>query len=212
MSNNLHIIGLQFSAFTRIVQFCCEEIGLAYSLGTHFAGKEFGVRTPALKTLNPFAKIPVLIDEGRILYESQAICRYLDCHYNESRLQPGDAWMRAQLDQWCGAIASYVDKNIVRNYLLEFRFPKGEGGNVRLDVVEAAVPEVLDTVDILEQQLADGPFLLGDEFTLADIMLMPSLHYLLQVPDNQRLIKMGSPLRTYISTILARPAAKNVFI
>lgn len=208
----VHIIGVQFSAFTRIVQFCCEEIGLAYSLGSEFNGQDFGIRTPALKTLNPFAKIPILIEQGKILYESQAICRYLDNQYNQSRLQPGDAWQRAQIDQWCGAIANYVDKNIVRNFLLEFRFPKGENGSVRKDVVAAAIPEIVNTVKILEDQLASQPFLLGNQLTLADIMLMPSLHYLSIAPHNQEILKADSPLRTYIKNILQRPSAKNVFI
>lgn len=208
----VHIIGVQFSAFTRIVQFCCEEIGLAYSLGSEFNGQDFGIRTPALKTLNPFAKIPILIEQGKILYESQAICRYLDNQYNQSRLQPGDAWQRAQIDQWCGVIANYVDKNIVRNFLLEFRFPKGENGSVRKDVVAAAIPEIVNTVKILEDQLASQPFLLGNQLTLADIMLMPSLHYLSIAPHNQEILKSDSPLRTYVKNILQRPSAKNVFI
>lgn len=208
----VHIIGVQFSAFTRIVQFCCEEIGLAYSLGSEFNGQDFGIRTPALKTLNPFAKIPILIEQGKILYESQAICRYLDNQYNQSRLQPGDPWQRAQIDQWCGVIANYVDKNIVRNFLLEFRFPKGENGSVRKDVVAAAIPEIVNTVKILEDQLASQPFLLGNQLTLADIMLMPSLHYLSIAPHNQEILKADSPLRTYVKNILQRPSAKNVFI
>lgn len=79
---SVQIIGVQYSAFTRAVQFCCEEIGLTYKLGTQINGQEFGMRTAALKTLNPFAKIPVVIEQGKTLYESQAICRYLDNQYN----------------------------------------------------------------------------------------------------------------------------------
>lgn len=209
---SVHIIGVQYSAFTRAVQFCCEEIGLAYSLDTQIDGQDFGMRTPALKTLNPFAKIPVVIDKGRVLYESQAICRYLDNQYNQSRLQPGDAWQRGKIDQWCGVIANYVDKNIVRNFLLEFRFPKGENGSVRMDIVATAMPEIVRTVKILEDQLADQPFLLGSQLTLADIILMPSLHYLSTAPYNQELLKADSPLRSYVRNILDRPSAKNVFI
>lgn len=208
----VHIIGVQFSVFTRAAQFCCEEIGLPYSLGSEYEGKEFGLRSPALKTLNPFSKVPVLIDQGRILYETHAICRYLDSHYNQSHLQPGDAWQRAQMDQWCGVIANYVDKSIVRNFLLEFRLPRGENGSVRNDVVAAAMPEILNIVKILEAQLADQPFLLGEQLTLADIMLMPSLHYLSIAPHNQELLKIDSSLRTYVKNILERPSAKKVFL
>ena len=212
MANSLHIVGVQFSSFTRIVQFCCEEIGLNYSLGTTVNGQDFVPRSAAIQTLHPFGKIPILLDNGKALFETQAICRYLDNHYNQSRLQPVDAWQRAQVDQWCAAITAYVDKNIIRNYILEFRFPKGNNGSVRMDVAEAAMPDIIATVKILEKQLATRQFLVGDQFTLADIMLMPALHYLSLAPNNLALLRQDSPLRDYLKNLLERPAAKKVFI
>jgi len=212
MANSLHIVGVQFSSFTRIVQFCCEEIGLNYSLGTAVNGQDFVPRSAAIQTLHPFGKIPILLDNGKALFETQAICRYLDNRYNQSRLQPVDAWQRAQVDQWCAAITAYVDKNIIRNYILEFRFPKGNNGSVRMDVAEAAMPDIIATVKILEKQLATRQFLVGDQFTLADIMLMPALHYLSLAPNNLALLRQDSPLRDYLKNLLERPAAKKVFI
>lgn len=212
MSHSIQIIGVQFSSFTRAVQFCCEEIGVEYTLGTQLNGEECGLRTSGLKTINPFGKIPVLIHEGRALYETQSICRYLDNTFNQSRLQPTDPWQRAKVDQWCAAITAYIDKNIVRNYLLEFLFPKGENGTVRRDVVNAAIPEVANTVSILEAQLGDKEFLIGNQFTLADVMLMPVVHYLSGGPNNQELVSANSPVRDYVQRLLTRPAAQKVFI
>lgn len=211
MVHSVHIIGVQFSSFTRAVQFCCEEIGVEYTLGTQLNGEECGLRTPGLKTINPFGKIPVLIHESRALYETQSICRYLDNSFNFSRLQPADPWARAQVDQWCAAITAYVDKNIVRNYLLEFLFPKGESGSVRKDVVNAAMPEVANTISILEKQLSDNDYLIGNQFTLADVMLMPVVHYLSVGPNNEELVSANSLVRTYVKRLLARPAAQKVF-
>lgn len=208
----IDIIGVQFSSFTRSVQFCCEEIGIRYTLSVEHKGVDVGMRTPGLNALNPFGKVPVLIDSGRVLYETQSICRYLDNQFNRSRLQPEEPWLRAQVDQWCAAITAYVDKAIVRNYLLEFLFPKGEGGRVRKDVVAAAIPEVIKTVGILEQQLGKNNYLVANQFTLADVLLLPSIHYLSGAPNNQDLISAKSPLRDYVSRLLARPAAKKVFM
>jgi glutathione S-transferase len=212
MNHQIHIVGVQFSTFTRAVQFCCEEIGLGYSLGSTVDGIDHGLRTPGLKSLNPFGKVPVLIDKGRALYETQSICRYLDNVYNHARLQPEDPWQKAQVDQWCAAITAYVDKTIVRNYLLEFLFPKGEQGRVREDVVAAAMPEVIAIVEILERQLGAREFLVGDQFTLADIMLAPVVNYLVGAPHHVDLVKKDSVLRAYNSRILARSGARNVFI
>lgn len=208
----VHIVGVQFSSFTRAVQFCCEEIGLQYTLGTQVDGKNYALRTPELGALNPFSKVPVLLDAGRAIYETQSICRYLDNQYNQSRLQPADAWQKAQVDQWCAAITAYVDKVIVRNYLLEFLFPKGENGSVREDAVAAAIPEVIHIVDVLERQLGERNFLVGDQMSLADVMLAPIVTYLVKAPHNSDLVKQGSVLRIYAERILARPSAKNVFI
>lgn len=212
MTDSVHIIGVQFSSFTRVAQFCCEEVGVPYTLGTQLNGEECGLRTPGLKTINPFGKVPVLIHEGRALFETQSICRYLDNTFNQSRLQPTDPWQRAQVDQWCAAITAYVDKNIVRNYLLEFLFPKGEGGSVRKDAVNAAMPEVANTISILEKQLGANDYLIANQFTLADVMLMPVVHYLSGGPNNEELVSANSPVRAYVQRLLTRPTARNVFI
>lgn len=212
MNHQVHIVGVQFSSFTRAVQFCCEEIGLGYSLGTIVDGVEYGLRTPGLKSLNPFTKVPVLLDNGRALYETQSICRYLDNTYNRGGLQPQDPWQKAQVDQWCAAITAYVDKAVVRNYLLEFLFPKGENGSVREDIVAAAMPDVMAVVEIVERQIATREFLVGNQFSLADVMLAPVVNYLVGGPHNADLVQKDSVLRAYTARILARPAAKNVFV
>lgn len=212
MTYSVGVIGVQFSSFTRAVQFCCEEINIKYTLGTQLNGEECGLRTPRLKSINPFGKVPVLISEGRALYETQSICRYLDNTFNQSRLQPADAWQRAQVDQWCAAITAYIDKNIVRNYLLEFLFPKGEGGSVRQHEVAAAIPEVSNTISIIEKQLGNNEFLIANQFTLADVMLMPVVHYLSVGPNNQELLNIDSPIRAYVTRMLGRPAAQKVFV
>jgi glutathione S-transferase len=212
MNHQVHIVGVQFSSFTRAVQFCCEEIGLGYSLSTIVDGVEHGLRTPGLKSLNPFAKVPVLLDKGSALYETQSICRYLDNAYNRGGLQPQDPWQKAQVDQWCAAITAYVDKAVVRNYLLEFLFPKGENGSVREDIVAAAMPDVMAVVEIVERQIATREFLVGNQFSLADVMLAPVVNYLVGGPHNADMVQKDSVLRAYTARILARPAAKNVFV
>lgn len=212
MNQQLHIVGVQFSAFTRAVQFCCEEIGVNYTLGAVINGQEYRMGSQALKPLNPFIKMPILLDGERVLYETQSICRYLDNTYNQARLQASDPWQKTQVDQWCAAITAYVDKVIVRDYLLEFLFPKGENNSVRMDAVAAAIPAVINLVEILEQQLGERDFLVGEQFTLADIMLAPALTYLVAGPNNTDLVKSNSVLRKYAARLLARPAAKSVFI
>jgi glutathione S-transferase len=212
MQPTIQIIGVQFSSFTRSVQLCAEEIGLSYNLGVSLAGKEYGFRSSELSSINPFGKVPVLIQGDRVLYETQSICRYLDASFNQSRLQLQDPWLRAQVDQWCAAISVYIDRNIVRNYLLEYLFPQGDNGSVRMDKVEAALPDIANTLAILTQQLGANNFLVGNQFSLADILLIPSLHYLTEAPHGAQLIAADSSLRDYVQRIVGRPAGVSVFI
>jgi glutathione S-transferase len=67
-------------------------------------------------------------------------------------------------------------------------------------------------VGILEQQLGERDFLVGDQFTLADVMLAPMANYLVTGPHHADLVKQDSALRRYANRMLARSATKNVFI
>jgi len=58
-------------------------------------------QTPEFRKKNPIALLPVLeLADGKILRESMAICRYIEELYPEPNLFGGDAWERAQIEQW----------------------------------------------------------------------------------------------------------------
>ncbi|MES2676132.1 MAG: glutathione S-transferase family protein [Pseudomonadota bacterium] len=212
MTNHVHIYGKHISNFVRSVQLCCEELGIQYTLGLDVKDQTIELKSPEHFALNPFGKLPILLHGEHVLYETQAICRYLVDSFSGVALQPKDAWQRAQVDQWCAAITLYIDKWVIRDYLVEFVFPKGENGRVRMDVAQAAMPAIIHAVKILEDQLGADDFLVGNEYSLADILLAPILFYLVAGPNNSDLVSANSPLRNYIAKIQARPAAKNVLV
>ena len=212
MISHVHIYGKHFSSFVRSVQLCCEELGIQYTLGIEVDSHMIEFKSSEHLALNPFGKMPILIHDGRALYETQAICRYLIDNFSGTALQSQDIWQRAQVDQWCSAITSYIDKYVIRDYLMEFVFPKGDKGSVRMDVAQAAMPAIINAVKILESQLGNNDYLVGDEYSLADILLVPVLHYLIGGPNNSDLVSANSSLRTYVARIQARLAAKNVFV
>jgi glutathione S-transferase len=212
MTNQVHIYGKHISNFVRSVQLCCEELAIPYTLGLEVEEQTIAFKSPQHFALNPFGKMPVLLHNEHVLYETQTICRYLVDNFSGTTLQAKNAWHRAQVDQWCSAITLYVDKCVVRDYLLEFVFPKGENGSVRMDIAQAAMPAIINMVSILEHQLGNDDFLVGNNYSLADILLAPILHYLVGGPHNSDLVNAHSPLRTYIARIEARPAAKIVFV
>lgn len=212
MTASVHIVGPQFSTFVRSVQLCCEEKGIAYSLGAELDGRLMVLHSAEHYALHPFGKVPILLHGERRLIETASICRYLDAAFEGPALQPETTWQRAQVDQWTGLLALYVDQALVRRYLLEFVFPKGEGGSVREDAVAAAQPEVVRHMNLLEQQLAQGDYLVGDDFTIADAIAAPMLDYLAGMPAAKDLMAETPHLMAYIERLRARPAAAKVLV
>lgn len=212
MATPVHIVGPQFSTFVRSVQLCCEEKGIPYTLGAETDGRPLVMHSSEHFALHPFGKVPILLHGERRLIETPSICRYLDAAFDGPALQPEDPWLRAQVDQWTGVLALYVDQALVRRYLLEFVFPKGVHGAVREDAVAAAQPEVVRLLGLLEQQLAQGDYLVGDDFTIADAIAAPMLDYLADMPAAKDLLAETPRLMAYIARLRARPAAARVLV
>ncbi|HEY6528735.1 MAG TPA: glutathione binding-like protein [Cellvibrionaceae bacterium] len=74
------------------------------------------------------------------------------------------------------------DLIFVRQYLLEFVFPKGENGQLRDDVVQAVTPAVKNHLALLSTALSNKYFWVGDQLSLADLLLLPMLDYSLALP------------------------------
>lgn len=208
----VHILGPSFSNFVRSVMLTCEEKDISYSVGVEHEGRHYEIRSPELRALNPFDKVPVLFHGERVLYESAAICRYLDATFPGPALQPEDPWQRAQVDQWCSALAVQVDQAIVRRYLLEFIMPRIMGGEVDEARVRAAEPGVARVLAILEGQLRDDGYLVGDTFTLADALAAPMLDYVVDMPPARALVSEVPRVQAYVARLRARESGQRVLV
>jgi glutathione S-transferase len=205
-----HIFGPTFSTFVRSVMLCCEEKGIDYSVGLTLNGAEVPFKSEGHFSLHPYGKVPVLVLGEHRLFESASICRYLDEIFPGADLQPADPWQRARVDQLCAEVSGYVYQALVVGLLLEFAFPKGEGGAVRLDKVEQALPEAVRIIERLEDVLGGNAFIAGNGYTIADALLIPILDYLVRLPVADRVLSADSGLRRYIQRIQNRPASQGV--
>lgn len=210
MTLQVEILGPQFSTFVRSVMLCCEEKGIAYHTGMQLGGKDVEFKGEEHLAINPLGKLPVIHHKGRFLYETGPICRYLDSAFEGQALQPQDLYAKSIVDQWCQVISTQVDRVIVRDYLLEFAFPKGEKGAIRMDKVADAQPNVIAVLDILEQQIGDQAFICGDQFTIADALLIPMLDYLAGLPHGDQLLRADMRLTAYIGRMQKRASCQNV--
>jgi len=95
----LKIWGRNNSVNVQKVLWCCEEMGVKYERLD--AGGPFGVvNTPQYRTLNPNGLVPTIEDGGFVLWESNAIVRYLTAKHSPGKLWPEDLKIRAEADRW----------------------------------------------------------------------------------------------------------------
>lgn len=127
------------------------------------------VKRPAeLKTLNPFMRVPVLEVNGTPVRESSAICEWLEETHPDPPLWPEDPTQKAWLRGW----TTWLDNDPVQNLFLGLRKQAfGKDAHDPEDIVEqlhGRVPKAWRRTELaLERH--DGPWLAGEQFTLADV-------------------------------------------
>ncbi|PKG85012.1 glutathione S-transferase family protein [Colwellia sp. 75C3] len=209
----VHIYGPTFSNFVRSVMLVCEEKQITYTVGFEVDGSEIAFKGEQHLNWHPFGKIPVLIESNihaeLALAETASICRYLD---TDKQLQPSNSQDYAKHDSLCALISIDIDRVLVREYLLEFAFPKGEDKSVRFDVVKEVQPKATATLAIIEKLLNEDTSLSSQEFTIADALLAPMLHYISCLPAGFNLLADFPKVEQYLAELMTRPSCQKVLI
>lgn len=210
MNQSLHILGPSFSTFVRSIRLYCEEMSLAYSHGLEINGTTINMGSNELAKYHPFKKVPVLIHGNTTIFETNAIFHYLDAVFPKNSIKPNDPIITATIDEWSCALVAYVDPLLVRQYLLEFAFPKGPNKTVRTDVIANTAPNVIEMLGLLTKQLANNAFFCGDFYSTADAILTPMLDYLIKTPNGQQLFANTSSLLAYVQRMQQRKSGITV--
>lgn len=124
------------------------------------------------ESVNPIGRIPALVlDDGRVLPESEVICEYLEDAFPEPCLRPSDPWALAQVR----LLARISDIYVVMAMVPLF----GESAKRRAvrdqDKINAAVHEVFKALEYLEEFIGDEGYAVGTSLTHADGVLVPIL-------------------------------------
>jgi glutathione S-transferase len=164
------------------VVLACEELGLAYE--RHDAGGAFGiVKTPSYIAMNPNSLVPVLVDDGLVLWESNVIVRYLAAKYGDGTLWPRDPGLRALSDRWgdWGAFTLYP------KYHQAFWHAVRTAPEARDQaVIDASVAATEPAMDVIEAELAGKTYLAGDRPTIGDVCLVPGVYRWLHMPVQRK--------------------------
>jgi glutathione S-transferase len=177
-----------------------EELGVPYEIVPYQRDTTSMFAPPELKKIHPLGKSPVIEDDGVVIAESGAILEYLAEKYGGGKLAvaPG-APGRAQYLHWL----HFAEGSAMFPLLLRL-FVRFEGQETRV-LGPYAQQQLAAILAYMDAGLADKPYLVGEQFTVADILNS----YVLEMAAPAEGLKPFTRLRSYLARIASRPAAKK---
>jgi glutathione S-transferase len=142
------------------------ELGLAHER-IDAGGKFGGLETAQFRAMNPNARVPVIDDDGTLVWESHAIVRYLAAKYGEGSLWPVEPATRSLSDRWMDWTLADLQPAFIGGVFWNFYRAPDERRN--WPVIRQSLSRCATLFQLLDRHLADKPFLAGDRLTIGDI-------------------------------------------
>lgn len=198
----MKIYGWKNSSNVQKVLWCCAELNLPYELIGK--GGSFGGHKEAdYLRLNPNGLLPTLVDGDFVLWESNAIIRYLSSQHGQGSLWPTDTRQRANADRWMDWQQTAVRDAITPVFLGMVRKKPEERD---MASINAARDRLAKAFQILDDHLSRNTFVAGSKFTMGDIPLGPHVYrwYMMDIKRENL-----PNLKAWYDRLLARPAYKQ---
>lgn len=185
------------------VVWCLDELGIGYERVD--AGGQFGiVNTPEYRRLNPNGLIPTLEDGDFVLWESNAIVRYLAQKHPEAELWPTDPRTRADADRWMDWQGLQATASMRDAFWHLIRTPEAERDP---EAIRVSAEKSEAVAGLLDEHLRGRPYMTGQTFTVADIAAGAHAHRWLNLP----LERQPRPhLEAWYGRLRERPGAQRV--
>ena len=176
----LKIYGYAESINVRKVLWACEELGLPFER-VDWGGRFSSTSEPKFRAMNPVGMVPVIDDDGVLVWESNAIVRYLAASRGRTDLLPTEPAQRAHVEQWMDWQASDFNNSwrVVFQALVRMN-PEYED----VAAIEKSAAQVSSMVGVIDGVLGrTGAYIAGPQFTVADIVIGLSLHRWRAIPQ-----------------------------
>ena len=198
----LRIWGRLSSVNVQKVVWCADELGLRYERID--AGGKFGVNdTPEYLAMNPNGLVPVIEEDGFVLYESNAIVRYLAGRAGAA-LFPADLRQRADVDRWMEWQSTNYTPAMGPAFWQLIRTPEAQRERAAIEGSRAKTEKL---TGVLDAHLATRRYLSGEAFSAADLVVGCAAHRWLNLP----LPREPRPhFERWYAQIAARPASRQV--
>ena len=196
----LKILGRRNSGNTQKVLWCCDELGLAYE--REDVGRGFGKNDePAYLAMNPNGRVPTIVDDGFVLWESNVIVRYLCAKHAMGTLCPADLRERIDMERWM----DWQQTTLRPRFHALF-----DAVNSTVPVGDAALDSLKKALDdpwtILDAQLAKQRYVHGDDLTMADIPFCYIVNRWYRLPIERREFPH---VKAWFDRLCERPAFRS---
>jgi glutathione S-transferase len=196
--------GVPGSPFLRAAMLGLEEKGQRYRVQPLGPGES---KSEAYLKLNPFGRIPTFQHGDFVLYETQAILRYIDDVFPQPPLEPSEPRAAAKMNQLMGVNDWYLFQQVAR--VIGFQRIVGPallGITPDEAAIAAAVPDAHRCLTVLDQMAGPGPFLVGAQLTLADLLIAPQMDFIAATPEGEAILKGCPSLTAWLERMRARPS------
>lgn len=198
----LKIWGRTNSTNVKKVLWAAEELGLDYSRVD--AGGAFGVVNDAsYRALNPNGLVPTLEDGDLVLWESNAIVRYLSAKYGADTFGPAETGARAQADKWMDWASSTLGQAYRDVFWNMVRTPPEKRDMAK---VEAGVDATAKALTIPNAALERQPFLSGEACGIGDVPLGCVAYGWFEMPIERPAMPA---LESWYKRLMERPAYRK---
>jgi glutathione S-transferase len=174
-----------------------EEAGLPYK--THLL-EQGDQDKPEYRALQPFGQVPILQEDGLVLFESGAIVLHVG--ERSEALLPKEAGARARATQWLIAALNSIEPSAMNLALIDSFYANEEWAKLRRPGALAFVEKRLSA---LSKSLGTKPFLDGERFTGGDLMMTTVLRIL----KHTDIVTRDERLGPYVERCTSRPAFKR---
>ena len=186
------------SRSTRVL-WLLEELGVPFDLTV--MSREVK-QTPEYRALHPLGRSPVLEEEGGPVFESAALILHLaDQNLDASLIAPLGSHERALQYQWCFFAMTDMESALVDIARQLWK----DSGDPDTDIVDRAAARFVATASVIETALGGGEYLVGNAFSVADIVVGSVLGF----ARTGELTELPAGVVPYVDRLEARPARQR---
>jgi glutathione S-transferase len=162
------------------------------------------MKAPEHLARHPFGKVPAFEHDGFMLYETQAIMRYVDEAFPSAPLQPIDLHQFSRMNQIMGIVDAYGWYSMGLGIAFQRLVAPRLGFPVDEEKVTQSLPRASICLSEIERISGDDEFLAGDRVSLADLLAAPIVAYLGRTPEGPGLLEPHAKLRAWGRRMEAR--------